>query len=259
MGYRLESPEKKGGISAQTIRFVGLIALLVGVIGQCIIQNRLLGVNTSTGKELYAALADSENMKLATAGIVASLIQTCAVPVFSFLLVEGLKHTKSLKKYFARVAGLAVLSELPYNLAFSGKLIDFNSRNPVVGLALAMVMVYLLRQYGGNNLKGLLITAMVMIVGIFWVEMLRIADGAPVIVMVCTLWLSRKKLGLQVFFGCVVMFLCMVFSPLYFAAPMVFLMIHFYNGEPGESNRWINYLAYPAMLLCAWVFATFGI
>ena len=33
------------------------------------------------------------------------------------------------------------------------------------------------------------------------------------------------------------------------AAPMGFLAIHFYNGEKGEENRLVNYLAYPVILL----------
>ena len=42
---------------------------------------------------------------------------------------------------------------------------------------------------------------------------------------------------------------CMVVSPFYLAAAMGFLAIHFYNGEPGERNRVVNYLFYPVCLL----------
>ena len=42
---------------------------------------------------------------------------------------------------------------------------------------------------------------------------------------------------------------CMVVSPFYLAAAMGFLAIHFYNGEPGERNRVVNYLFYPMCLL----------
>jgi hypothetical protein len=43
------------------------------------------------------------------------------------------------------------------------------------------------------------------------------------------------------------------------SAPVAFIMIHFYNGEPGEGNRYINYLAYPVILLATGLLAKFAI
>ena len=60
---------------------------------------------------------------------------------------------------------------------------------------------------------------------------------------------------MQVFCGCVATFLCSVIdlgtmaSIGCFIAPLTFMLVHFYNGERGEGNRYVNYLAYPAMLL----------
>jgi hypothetical protein len=59
----------------------------------------------------------------------------------------------------------------------------------------------------------------------------------------------RGKRSLQVLGGCVVMFLCTAFSIFYLAAPITFLVVHFYNDEPGDGNKVINYLAYPVLLL----------
>ena len=42
---------------------------------------------------------------------------------------------------------------------------------------------------------------------------------------------------------------CSLVSPFYLASPMSLLAVHFYNGEEGDTNRSVKYLAYPVALL----------
>ena len=78
--------------------------------------------------------------------------------------------------------------------------------------------------------------------------------------------ISKKALFIG-FIACILMFmgfsgmaaaaLCTGISPFYLAAPMGFLAIHFYNGEPGNSSRLVNYLFYPVSLLLIGLVARF--
>lgn len=43
-----------------------------------------------------------------------------AMPVLSFFIGEGLRHTRSPRRYLLRLTGFALLSELPFDLAFYG-------------------------------------------------------------------------------------------------------------------------------------------
>lgn len=254
---------KLSGISAQGMRIWGLMFLLLGVVGYGIIAN---GLVTSYG-------VDADGVTLApfsmvTAGSVLQIIYYCAIPIFSFLLVEGMKHTISARDYAIRVGILALVTELPFNLCMTGNLLgairfegglhfDFASfsLNPVFGTLLCLVMLMFFRQFGEKSAKNTLIKIVIWLVAFLWVAMLHIEEANRMLIIVPVLWIFRKKKNMQVFFGCVATFLCCIFDMGTLAtigcciAPLTFMLVHFYNGEPGEGNKYINYLAFPVMLL----------
>ena len=49
------------------------------------------------------------------------MIGRLAMPLFSFCIAEGYSHTKDKKKYLFRIGVFALISEIPFDLAFEGK------------------------------------------------------------------------------------------------------------------------------------------
>ena len=244
--------ERRSGITRSALRLWGLLFAGLGIVGRGILQNRLLGMGQISGEQLLEAMMSSDQaMVFATLALVIQAVEACAIPIFAFLLVEGVQHTKNLDGYLLRVVGLALLSELPYNLAMSGSLWDTSSRNPAIGLAFAMGMLYLFRLYGGNTLGRRLLRVLITGAAVLWPMMLRVQDGAVCVILVAVLWLCRNLKNYRTFIGCAAGALCSVLSPFYLAIPMGFMPIHFYRGEKGEENRLLNYLAYPVLLLAA--------
>ena len=48
-------------------------------------------------------------MGYVTAAVVLMTLETCAVPIFAFLISNGMQHTGSVKQYMLRVLGVAAL------------------------------------------------------------------------------------------------------------------------------------------------------
>lgn len=249
---------KSSGFHSGTLRTWGMLFLASGIVGRSILQNRLLGLGQITAVQLLEVMNSSETaMIVATVALVLKAIETCAVPIFAFLLVEGYQHTSNFKNYFLRVLGIAALSELPYNLAMSGKLLDFSSRNPVFGLVLSLIVMYFYTLYAEKSGKNILFKAVVTLAAVIWVPMLRIEYGVCTVLIVATLWAFRKKPMLRTVAGATMTIACSMTSLFFMVAPMSFLIIHGYNGEKGGSNRLVNYLAYPVILLAVGLVSMF--
>lgn len=241
--------ERPSGLTNTALRTLGLLFLTCGIAGVSILERKILGIGNITNQQLLDAMQGSSAvMAIASLALVLRAIQTCAVPVFCFLLVEGFARTANLQKYMLRVAGLAVLTEIPFNFAMSGTLLDFSTRNPVFAMLLCLFLLYFYDRYRQRTIGNVVIKVVVTVAAFLWTAMLSIEQGACCVILTLVIWIFRRKPAYRDFVGAVVAVLCCIFSPYYVAAPMGFLLVHFYNGEKGQRSRIANYLAYPAVL-----------
>lgn len=252
---RLGNPTQKSGLHTGNLRAWAMLFAIAGIISRSILQNRLLGVGSNSMQEVLQMMQTSDSaMAIATISLVLQAVETVAVPIFVFLLAEGFIHTSDWKKYFLRVAGLALVTEIPYDLAMNGKVLELGKQNPVIGLVLCMVLLYLFRRFAGKKL----ICVVMALAGLAWALMLKVDHGIPMILMICVIHLFRNKRMFMGFSGMAAAALCTGLSPFYLIAPMGFLAIHFYNGEPGNSSKLVNYLFYPVTLLVIGLVARFA-
>lgn len=241
---------KPSGISGSGLRAWGMVFLALGIFGQGILQRRILGVGQVTGSELLTIMNSSSTaMGIASLALVLQALETCAAPIFAFLLTEGVTHTSDMKRYALRMLGLALVTEIPYNLAISGKVLASGSVNPVFSLLLCLIMLWFYKWYGEKGGKNTIIKAIVTIAAVLWAQMLHISYGASMVILTAVLWFMRRWPTYKGFAGAAAAVACMVISPFFLAAPMGFLAVHMYNGEPGDLSRPRKYLTYPAILL----------
>ena len=249
---------KPRGITSAALRTWGLLFLAAGIFSQGILQNRVLGMQNASGDLLALLNQEPSLMTAATAALILQFLEGCAVPIFALLLVEGFCRTKDWTKYMTRVAIAAAVSEIPFDLAMTGKVLDLGSQNPGFAMVLGLLMLFLFRRFSEKSGTHRLIKALVVLAALMWAEMLQIQHGAAFVIIIGFFWLLRNKPQLRGLLGAGVCLCCTMISPYYLVAPMGCLMVHLHNREYGNSNRVANYCLYPAMLLVIWAAATFA-
>lgn len=251
---RLGNHYKKTGISINALRTWGLLFLAAGIIGRGVIQNHILGFTGLSTQQMLEIMGASESaMNYATLSIALQALETCAAPIFAVLLVEGVVHTSDFNKYFTRILGIALVTEIPYNLCMGVGLLDFSTRNPMLALVLGLLLMFFYQRYSGKGIKNAGIKVLVTVAALLWVKMLSIDFGTPMLVLIVVLWCCRKKGMYRNFIGASAAMACSLSSPFFLAAPMSFLAIHMCNWEKTEENRAVNFLSYPALLLLAFL------
>lgn len=249
MGDRREKRMENMGINRNKLRLLGLVLLALGMMGRGILETRVLGVSTGTTQQLLQVLDMEGGMTAAAVALVFEAMESCAVPVFAVLTLDGFLHTGNFRNYLLRVIGLAVVSEIPYNYAMSGQLLEPTTRNPVFGLALCLVMLYLYQYYQGSQLGKMLIKLVVCAASLLWALLFGIRYGCILLILVNVLWVFRDRPSLRSFLGAAAAVCCCVVNPLYMFTPFGFLAAHLYNGEEGIPMGRLPYIMYPLMLI----------
>ena len=178
------------------------------------------------------------------------IIGRLAFPIYCFLLVEGYKYTSNVNRYIKRLLVFALISEIPFDLAFYGGL-EFKHQNIFFTLSIGLIAMYLIDKkegkYAFNDTAvfiGACIIAMILMVdysflGVIYILLFHKVKDYP----------KNKKL-LNV---AIIMFLLNLISTGWkqqfslLAIPIIYL----YNGELGPKNKisqMFFYAAYPLHL-----------
>lgn len=118
--------QNRKGISGSTLKLVAVFSMLVDHTAASILQNPAISANHATLLSITPWMRAFGRL---------------AFPIFCFLLIEGFLHTKSVKKYAFRLALFALISEIPFDLAFSYKPFDFSYQNVFFTLLIGLLVL----------------------------------------------------------------------------------------------------------------------
>lgn len=115
--------QKKKGIPGSTIKIIAVTAMLIDHIAAFVLTRIMIErgffYSAVEVNRLFAWMKD--NWLLYFGILAMRLIGRLGFPIFCFLLVEGFQKTRNIKKYIFRLGLFALISEIPFNLANTGR------------------------------------------------------------------------------------------------------------------------------------------
>ncbi len=178
------------------------------------------------------------------------MVGRLAFPIYCFLLVEGAMHTTNIRKYEQRLFLFALISEVPFDLAFYGGT-SWAHQNVFFTLFLGVLAIDL-AQCIRNKLSVIIIFFLMIIVA----ELLHTDyGGSGIVFILCYYLLYEKKVLKQAMFVLENFFLYRVGVQLYASFAVVPMLL--YNGKKGPSMKYLFYVFYPGHLLILYLIVKF--
>lgn len=238
--------QTNSGLTGSNLKWIAIITMLIDHIGAVLLEKGLLlqvSDAVLAGNSYDFLVADYQfwyNFDL-----VLRFIGRLAFPIFCFLLVEGFLHTKNIKTYALRLGVFAVISEVPFDLAFNDSILELSSQNVFFTLFIGLIVLWSMQYFEATLPPHMVpLRYLVAITGMMIAQFLQTdyaAFGVLLIVLLYSLQHNRKW---QCIFGAILT----LFKS--YTAPLAFLLIYFYNGERGKQlPKYVFYAFYPAHLL----------
>lgn len=185
------------------------------------------------------------------------LIGRLSFPIYCFLLAEGVSHTRSKKAYGLRLLVVLLLSEVPFDLLFFGKL-TFAHQSVMVTLLLGFLFAVTAGSTERRSVKALLLLPFMMLA-----EVLNADYGCWGVAMIGLFVITRElsgKIWVQALglagicwmIGGMTIIIGSVTLPIQMFSMMAMIPVVLYDGSKRTDHIWVRhgfYLFYPVHLL----------
>lgn len=249
-----ENVRRERGLSVFRLKAIGLVLVTLGTLNTSLIMRDITNVRTA-------------DMSMLTTAVILDALSWMAIPIFAWLVVSGVHHSSSMGRYVLRVALLALVSEVPYDLATSGRVWDMSSQNPVWAILAGLILVWVYRaidpnpphdSYSGRHFQWAastvwMVRLLVALAAFLWMGLLNVGsrlgfvnEGVITIVMVLCFELLHRHENTM-------MYTAALLGALMFLTPGLGVMfVHFHNDRTGYEHHWTGiafYIAYLVQLL----------
>ncbi len=247
--------QEKRGISGSTLKIIAIVTMFIDHVGAALLGRYIMAsgyLEIAVSGDMHAILTWLEEYGVLYYVYTAMrMIGRIAFPIFCFLLIEGFQKTHDVRKYALRLGLFALISEIPFDLAFNAQILEFAYQNVFFTLFLGLLAMigydwiwkrrWFSAKVPGTAVK-LLLSAVVLGFFCFAAEVLKTDYAAIGVICITVMYAFRRKKAAQIAAGCV----AFVWE---ITAPLAFIPIGFYNGKRGLKLKYIFYLFYPLHLL----------
>lgn len=190
-----------------------------------------------------------------------TLIGRMAFPIFAFLIVEGFFHTSDLKKYMKRLFIFGLISEIPFNLIYTGSIIFPFHQNVMFTLLLGLLIINEIDKLKNNKEIKKKIIPILKIFLFLIISIIGFVDyGVTGVLTIVVFYLFRgfKLAWIGQLISLILLYIVFFegqsvilnifnheyFLPLQSIGILSLIFIWLYNGEKGKNNKLIKYLFY---------------
>lgn len=211
------------------------------------------------------------------------LIGRLAFPIFVFLLVEGFYHTSNIKNYLKRLGVFALISEIPFDLAFYNSYFQkvggniktdlpkmfsdpqmfdvvikrfMSHQNIFLTLFIGLTTIYYIsiieKKYEKKMVYVNLINALITFAACFVAVILKTDYNLLGVLLIVAFYLFRGSKPLLA-----IGTLIISSSVIQAFSVLAIIPISFYNGKKGKNIKYFFYIFYPGHLLLLYLISLF--
>lgn len=129
------------GFSAGKLKGIALVAMFIDHFAAVILYRIIQCIDSESGLQMPANMQNYKEA-LELFYMVMRDIGRISFPIYCFFIAEGFFKTKNRYKYAMRLLLLALLSEIPYDMALYGQISDFMHQNVYFTLLLGLLAIW---------------------------------------------------------------------------------------------------------------------
>ena len=216
-------------------------------------------------------IIDHVGLFLFNDNLICRFIGRFSFPLFAFFISEGMRYTRSRRRYALNLSIFAIITQIPFGLLFGWKYF-----NVLFTFLLAIGFIVLIESYKKakddtmNIVKNILVTVFLVCLLIFSVfgEIFNLFDyGLYGIILTVGFYFAKSK-PIQLIVGFLIMLLNTIISVIKYASivdamfklmpTLAIILLFFYNGKKGKLNlKYLFYVAYPLNFLIFYLIKLF--
>lgn len=217
--------KKTHTFSADMLKWTAIITMFIDHTGAGILEKLITNPDIS--------LAENTVMLLRTIDIVIRTIGRIAFPIFCFLLVEGFLHTGSRLKYAGNLLIFALVSELPFDFCFYGKIYQ-GYQNVFWTLFIGLLTLWVVETIEKAELHRVLKYILYLLAAVAGLEgaAFLCTDYAWMgVLLILCLYIFRSNLFLQSAIPFIVFLLSLAVNDVGFSATLIQRIFHYLEAE----------------------------